>query len=71
MKDFLCGTALIEATIDQEVRIQAEVMLTSLVRWLAKKQVRDQWRAMGRNVNRCNPIELQMAANIWWRTAQG
>jgi hypothetical protein len=46
-------------------RVQALVALETLARWLAKKQVKEKWKAMGRRTLEIDPVELAKAANAY------
>jgi hypothetical protein len=46
-------------------RVQALVMLETLARWLAKKHVRNEWKAMGRMSLDIDPVELAKATSLY------
>ena len=46
-------------------RVQALVALEALARYLAKKHVRNEWKAMGRRTLDIDPVELGKAVNLY------
>jgi hypothetical protein len=57
-------------------RVQALVALEALARYLAKKHVRNEWKAMGRRTLDIDPVELAKATNVYlnenrWRLREG
>jgi hypothetical protein len=57
-------------------RVQALVALEALARYLAKKHVRNEWKAMGRRTLDTDPVELAKATNVYlnenrWRLREG
>jgi hypothetical protein len=46
-------------------RVQALMMLEVMARWLAKKQVKEEWKARGRRSLEIDPVELGKATNLY------
>jgi hypothetical protein len=46
-------------------RVQALIALETLARWLAKKAVKQELKAMGRRPLLIDPVELQKATNLY------
>jgi hypothetical protein len=46
-------------------RVEALLALETLSRWLAKKQVKEAWKARGRTTFDIDPVELAKAANVY------
>jgi hypothetical protein len=46
-------------------RVQALIALETLSRWLAKKQVKEEWKSMGRRPLQIDPVTLAKATNLY------
>jgi hypothetical protein len=52
-------------------RVQALMMLEVMARWLAKKQVKEEWKARGRRTLDIDPVELAKATNLYLSENRG
>jgi hypothetical protein len=52
-------------------RVQALIALETLGRWLAKKAVKQELKAMGRRPLLIDPVELQKATNLYLAENRG
>lgn len=51
------------AVMRQEERVQAEALINALMRWMAKREITEQWKAQGNKLGWIDPVALAIETN--------